>query len=258
MHWSSPNLRRSYAVRQQRTARRWTDAGTPLGAAYVRLRPLRPRKFRGAWVESWQRVRPPPCRDRAVKRASHCRLAILGFSYDTSMSEKGPRLSRSRDDTPANQNSRPCLNGREVTDFMLNCDDASYQAWWPGVHLQFHTVRRVTGDVGNAVYMDEYVGRFRLKFHAVVTAAIPGKEITWQFIRGVRLPGKLILAPRRSGRGRSDLPRGRGRISRSGPRVRCGFALLAHARIRGCAGRARADRISEATRLAAFAGGNAR
>ena len=109
------------------------------------------------------------------------------------MYEKGPRLSRSRDDTPANQNSRPCLNGREVTDFMLNCDDASYQAWWPGVHLQFHTVRRVTGDVGNAVYMDEYVGRFRLKFHAVVTAAIPGKEITWQFIRGVRLPGKLIL-----------------------------------------------------------------
>lgn len=87
----------------------------------------------------------------------------------------------------------PGLNSREVTDFMLNCDDASYQAWWPGVHLQFHTVRQVAGDVGNLVYMDEYVGRFRLKFHAVVTAAIPGKEITWQFVRGVRLRGRLIL-----------------------------------------------------------------
>lgn len=54
-------------------------------------------------------------------------------------------------------------------------------------------MRRVTGDVGNLVYMDEYVGRFRLKFHAVVTAAIPGKAITWQFVRGVRLPGRLIL-----------------------------------------------------------------
>lgn len=87
----------------------------------------------------------------------------------------------------------PGLNGREVTDFMLNCDDANYQAWWPGVHLQFHTVRRVTGDVGNVVYMDEYVGRFRLKFHAIVTVAVPGKEIAWQFIKGVRLPGRLIL-----------------------------------------------------------------
>ncbi len=87
----------------------------------------------------------------------------------------------------------PGLNSREVTDFMLNCDDASYQAWWPGVHLRFHTVRKVAGDVGNLIYMDEYVGRFRLKIHAVVTASIPGKEITWQFVRRVRLPGRLIL-----------------------------------------------------------------
>lgn len=85
------------------------------------------------------------------------------------------------------------LNSQEVTDFMLNCDDASYQNWWLGVHLQFHTVRRVAGDVGNLVYMDEYVGRFRFKFSALVTMAIPGKEITWQFVKGVRLPGRLIL-----------------------------------------------------------------
>lgn len=85
------------------------------------------------------------------------------------------------------------LNGREVTDFLLNCDDASYQAWWPGVHLQFHSIRRFTGDVGNVVYMDEYIGRFRLRFHAVVTSVVPEKEIAWQFIWGMRLPGKLII-----------------------------------------------------------------
>lgn len=38
---------------------------------------------------------------------SHRRLEILRFNYDTSMSEKRPRLSRSRDDTHANQHSRP-------------------------------------------------------------------------------------------------------------------------------------------------------
>ena len=41
--------------------------------------------------------------------------------------------------------------------------------------------------------MDEYVGSFRLRCHAVVIAAIPGSEIAWQFMRGVRLPGRLIL-----------------------------------------------------------------
>jgi hypothetical protein len=59
--------------------------------------------------------------------------------------------------------------------------------------LQFHNVRRVAGDVGNVVYMDEYVGRFRLKLHAIVTSAISGKEIAWQFKRVIRLPAKLIL-----------------------------------------------------------------
>jgi hypothetical protein len=85
------------------------------------------------------------------------------------------------------------LNGREVTDFMLNCDDASYEAWWPGVHLQFHTERRLPGDIGNVVYMDEYVGSFRLRVHAVVITVLPGAEIAWQFMWGVRLPGRLSL-----------------------------------------------------------------
>lgn len=61
------------------------------------------------------------------------------------------------------------------------------------MHLQFHTLRRVAGDVGNIVYMDEYIGHFRLRFRAAVTVVVPGAEIAWQFIRGVRLPGRLIV-----------------------------------------------------------------
>jgi hypothetical protein len=86
------------------------------------------------------------------------------------------------------------LSGREITDFLVACDDAQYQAWWPGVHLQFHTVRRFPGEVGNVIYMDEYVGRFRLREKAVVSAAVPGKELVLQFIHGgMRMPARLIL-----------------------------------------------------------------
>jgi hypothetical protein len=88
----------------------------------------------------------------------------------------------------------PGLTGREITDFLVNCDDAQYQAWWPGVHLHFHTLRRVPGDVGSVVYMDEYVGRFRLTEKAVVVVAVPGKELVLQFVHGgLRMPARLIM-----------------------------------------------------------------
>lgn len=32
----------------------------------------------------------------------------------------------------------PGLTGAEVTDYLLNCTDETYQAWWPGVHRAFH------------------------------------------------------------------------------------------------------------------------
>ncbi len=66
------------------------------------------------------------------------------------------------------------ISGREIIDFFLNCDDAQYQEWWPGTHLRFHTVRRRPGNVGSIVFMDEYVGRERLRMKAVVTRADPG------------------------------------------------------------------------------------
>ncbi|MGC9397327.1 MAG: hypothetical protein ACP5J4_20985 [Anaerolineae bacterium] len=81
----------------------------------------------------------------------------------------------------------------DILDFMLNCTDQRYQAWWPGTHLAFHTVTRRPGDVGNVVYMDEYVGRRRIKMQGVVSAVVPGKKIMWQFKQLVRLPARLIL-----------------------------------------------------------------
>ncbi len=54
------------------------------------------------------------------------------------------------------------VSGRSIHDFMLNCTDEDYQAWWPRTHRAFHTMRRFSDDLGNLVYFDEYVGRRRL------------------------------------------------------------------------------------------------
>ena len=85
------------------------------------------------------------------------------------------------------------LRGRDVTDFLLSCTDEQYRRWWPGTHLQFHTLRRRPESVGNLVYMDEYVGRRRLRLRATVTDAVPGSRIVWQFRWGVPLPAWLRL-----------------------------------------------------------------
>lgn len=85
------------------------------------------------------------------------------------------------------------VNGADILNFMLNCTDQRYQAWWPCTHLAFHTVKRRPGDVGNIIYMDEYVGPRRIKMQGVVTQVLPGKKIVWQFKQIVRLPAWLIL-----------------------------------------------------------------
>jgi hypothetical protein len=85
------------------------------------------------------------------------------------------------------------LSGRQVTDFLLNCDDERYQKWWEGTHLQFHTIKRCPNNIGNVVYMDEYVGQRRLKMQAIVIKAAPGKEVVWQMKKGFRLPAWLAL-----------------------------------------------------------------
>ena len=89
------------------------------------------------------------------------------------------------------------LTGQEITDFLLDCDDDSYQAWWPGTHLELHVLEHGPGDdhVGDVVLMDEYIGSRRVRMVGEVIEAVPGKRIVWQFRPGgLRLPVRLTLA----------------------------------------------------------------
>ncbi len=85
------------------------------------------------------------------------------------------------------------VGGMDIFNFMINPCDRNYQRWWPGMHLEFHTLKHVPGRVGSIVYMDEYVGERRIKMKAVVTEAEPGKLITWQMKKLIRLPVRLYL-----------------------------------------------------------------
>jgi hypothetical protein len=93
------------------------------------------------------------------------------------------------------------ISGKSFTDFMLNCDDDAYRNWWPGTHLAFHTLKRYPGDTGNVVYMDEYVGKYRVRMKGLVIKAVPGKEITWQFKKLIKLPVRLSLVVEDDGGG---------------------------------------------------------
>ena len=85
------------------------------------------------------------------------------------------------------------IAGREIFDFLANPDDDSYRAWWPGTHFELHAIERAEDHVGDVLYMDEFVGERRLRGHAVVTEAIPGKRLVWQFKKGIKLPAWLDL-----------------------------------------------------------------
>lgn len=85
------------------------------------------------------------------------------------------------------------IRGSEITDFLLTCNDQTYQMWWPGTHLKFHTLEHHPDNLGNVVYMDEFVGKRRIKMTGVVTEALPGKKITWQFKKVIRLPVWLTV-----------------------------------------------------------------
>jgi hypothetical protein len=85
------------------------------------------------------------------------------------------------------------ISGRQITNFLLDCSDQRYQRWWPGTHLQLHTTGLGHRHVGDAVFIDEYVGTRRIRMSGVVVQATPGKKIVWQFRKGVRLPVYLTL-----------------------------------------------------------------
>ena len=85
------------------------------------------------------------------------------------------------------------ITATEIFDFLADPDDESYRAWWPGTHLQLHRVERGDEHVGDVVYMDEYIGKRRLRMSAAVTEAVPGRKLDWQLRKGIKLPARLSL-----------------------------------------------------------------
>jgi len=82
---------------------------------------------------------------------------------------------------------------REIYDFMLNLTDTDYQQWWQGTHLVCHTVKKYPGNIGNLIYVDEYVGKYRLKGYAVVAKLVPYQEIVYQIIILIKIPAWFIM-----------------------------------------------------------------
>lgn len=85
------------------------------------------------------------------------------------------------------------LTGRQVTDFMLSCNDEQYQGWWPGTHLQLHSVGRSVGTVADTVLMDEFIGQRRLRLQGTVEEMDPGRRIVWRLRKIIPLPARLSL-----------------------------------------------------------------
>ena len=85
------------------------------------------------------------------------------------------------------------LTGSEIFDFLVDPNDRAYQAWWPGVHLHLRRLECSDGHVGDVLYMDEYVGKRRLRLTVIVLEAVPGRRLVWQFKRVFKLPARLSL-----------------------------------------------------------------
>jgi hypothetical protein len=81
----------------------------------------------------------------------------------------------------------------EIYDFLAEPDDGGYRRWWPGTHLRFHRLESNPDHVGDVVYVDEYVGRRRLRGRGIVTEAVPGKRLAWRIRRLVALPARLLI-----------------------------------------------------------------
>nr|WP_255497129.1 MULTISPECIES: SRPBCC family protein [unclassified Mycolicibacterium] len=88
----------------------------------------------------------------------------------------------------------PGLTATEVTDFLSDCTDEGYQKWWPGVHLHLHPLNSGNAaHVGDAVFMDEFIGERRLRMTAVVIEADRGRKLVWQMKKAIRLPAWLTI-----------------------------------------------------------------
>lgn len=90
----------------------------------------------------------------------------------------------------------PHATAEQFYDFMIEPDNARYQAWFPGQHLKFCITKFGNAKhLGDEVYYDEYLGNaYRLKFFADVVLAERPASLAWQMKKiGVRLPAVLKL-----------------------------------------------------------------
>lgn len=87
----------------------------------------------------------------------------------------------------------PGVQGEDILEFLDRCDDAEYQRWWPGTHLQYHALARTPEKVGSTFLMDEFVGKRRLRLEGVVTRYEPGRHFECQLKKGVPLPAHLEI-----------------------------------------------------------------
>lgn len=88
----------------------------------------------------------------------------------------------------------PDLTASAVIGFLLDCSDREYQNWWPGVHLHLHQKTAGRADhVGDEAYMDEFIGRRRLRMTAVVIDVEQGRKVLWQMKKAIRLPAWLTI-----------------------------------------------------------------
>jgi len=86
------------------------------------------------------------------------------------------------------------LSARDAYDFMVVPTAGDFSAWWPGTHLVSKVLRQGVGPtgaashVGTIVYLEQMIGRFRVRETAEIVDAIPGRRFTRQIIVGLHLP----------------------------------------------------------------------
>lgn len=85
------------------------------------------------------------------------------------------------------------ITSKEIYEYMLSLDDEKYQKWWKGTHLVCHTVKKYPGDIGNVVYADEFVGKYRLKGYMIIKKLVPYSEMVFQIKKTVKLPAWFIM-----------------------------------------------------------------